>query len=149
MNKDLLELWGQTLLEMAKIAKGPQGFFDLFQNGFAKKGEKPDYMHEQFVDLCRKTFGKEGIEAFNAVMKEFYENAGVVPRVQYNELHERYMELKGRVQELEERIGELKKRLERVRGTPSDLMEQWSDTVKKYTDINRQFFEEFSKFFKQ
>lgn len=149
MNKDLLELWGQTLLEMAKIAKGPQGFFDLFQNGFAKKREKPDSTHEQFVDLCRKTFGKEGIEAFNAVMKEFYENAGVVPRAQYNELHERYTELKGRVQELEERIEELKKRLERVRGTPSDLMEQWSETVKNYTDINRQFFEEFSKFFKQ
>ncbi len=149
MNKDLLELWGQTLLEMVKIAKGPQGFFNLFQNGFAKTEQRHDSMHEQFMKLCQKTFGKEGIEAFNALMKEFYENAGVVPRAQYNELYERYVELKDRVRELEEKIEKMKKKLEVGMTAPSDLMEQWTEAVKKYAEINQQFFAEFSKFFKQ
>jgi uncharacterized coiled-coil DUF342 family protein len=148
VNKNLLELWGQTLLEMARISKGPQGFFELFQNGFAAKEQKPDSMHEQFMELCQKMFGKEGIEKFNAVMKEFYENAGVVPRTQYNELHEKYLELKDRIRELEEKIDRLKKRLKGGIETPSDLMDQWTEMVNQYADINRQFFEEFSKFFK-
>ena len=104
MNQNLLELWGQTLLGMAKITQGPQGFFDLFQNGFAKKEHKPDSMQEEFIELCRKTFGKEGIEKFNEIMKEFYENAGVVPLTQYNELHEKYVDLKDKVRELEKKI---------------------------------------------
>ena len=148
MDKDLLELWGRTLLEMAKIAKGPQGFFDLFQDGFAKKEQKLDPMHEQFAELCRKTFGKEGIETFNAVMKGFYNKVGVVPRTQYNELYAKYAELKDKVRELEGEIDNLKKRLEGGIETPSDLMEQWTRVVEKYTEINKRFFEEFSKFFR-
>ena len=148
MNKDLLELWGQTLLEMAKIAKGPKSFFDLFQNGFAKQEPKPDSGQEQFVRLCQKMFGKEGIEAFNAVLKEFYENVGVVPRTQYNELHEKYVELKKKFQELESKIEELKKKFEGGKEISTDLINQWTETVKKYAEINKKFFEEFSKFFK-
>ena len=109
MNQNPLELWGQTLLEMAKIAKGPQGFFDLFQNGFAKKEPKPDSMQEEFIELCRKAFGKEGIERFNEIMKEFYENAGVVPLTQYNELHDKYVDLKDKMRELEKKIEKLKR----------------------------------------
>lgn len=149
MNQDLLELWGQTLLGMAKISKGPQGFFDLFQNGFAKKEHKPDSMQEEFIELCRKTFGKDGIEKFNEIMKEFYENAGVVPLAQYNELREKYVDLKEKVRKLEEKIEKLKKKLESGIETPSGLMNQWTETAKEYAEINKQFFEEFSKFFKQ
>jgi chromosome segregation ATPase len=148
VNKDLLELWGQTLLEMAKIAKGPKSFFDLFQDGLAKETEKPDFLQEQFLNLCRRMFGKEGIEAFNAVLKEFYENVGVVPRAQYNELHEKFADLKKKFQELESKIAELKKKLEGGKETPTDLMDQWTETVKRYAEINQKFFEEFSKFFK-
>jgi len=149
VNKELLELWGQTLLEMARMAKGTQAFFNLFQNGFAKPEPKPDSIHEQFINLCQKMFGKEGIEAFNSVFKEFYENIGVVPRTRYNELHDRYEKLKEKVWELEEKIEELKKNLAGKRDTPSDLIVQWIEAVRKYGEINRQFFEEFSKFFKQ
>ncbi len=149
MNPNLLELWGQTLLGMAKITKGPQGFFDLFQNGFVKKEHKPDSMQEEFIGLCRKTFGKEGVEKFNETMKEFYENAGVVPLPQYNELHEKYVDLKDKVRELEKKIEQLKKRLKKDIETPSDLMNQWEEAIKEYSDINQQFFEEFRKFFKE
>ncbi len=148
MNKDLLELWGQTLVEMAKIAQGPKSFFNFFQNGFAKKVKEPDFMQEQFLNLCRRMFGKEGIEGFNAVLKEFYENIGVVPRAQYNELREKYEELKTKVKELEEKIEKLKKGFESRTGLSYDLIEQWTETAKKYTEINQQFFREFSKFFK-
>jgi hypothetical protein len=148
VNKDLLELWGQTLLEMAKIAKGPQGFFDMFQDGFAKKEKKSDSIHEQFTQLYQKMFGKEGIETFNAAMKEFYDNAGVVPRSQYNELQNRYVQLKEEVRELEGKIEKLKQGLKAGIETPSDLMDQWAETAKQYTEINQHFFEEFSKFFK-
>jgi uncharacterized coiled-coil DUF342 family protein len=149
MNQNPLELWGQTLLEMARIAKGPQGFFDLFQNGFAKKEPKPDSMQEEFIELCRKAFGKEGIGRFNEIMKEFYENAGVVPLTQYNELHDKYVDLKDKMRELEKKIEKLKKRLGNNTETPSDLMNQLTEAAKEYADINQQFFEEFSKFFKQ
>ena len=148
MNKDLLELWGRMLLEMSKVAKGPQGFFDLFQNGFVKKEEKSDAIYEQFVELNRKIFGKDGIETFNGIMKEFYESAGVVPRAQYNELYEKYAALKEKVLDLEARIEKLKKKLEGKAGESSDLMEEWTETVRKYSEINQRFFEEFSKFFK-
>ena len=149
MSKDFLELWGQTLLEMAKFVKGPQAFYDLFQNGFAKKEEKPDTINEQFINLSQKMFGKEGIETFNAIMKEFYENVGVVPRSQYNELHEKYIELKEKVHELERKIGELRKGIAGGMGTPSDLMVEWTGMLKRYSEINQQFFKEFSKFFEK
>ncbi len=149
MNQNNLELWGQTLLEMARIAKGPQGFFDLFQNGFAKKEHKPDSMQEEFVELCRKAYGKEGIERFNEIMKEFYENAGVVPLTQYNELRDKYVDLKDKVRELDKKIEKLKKPLENNVETPSDMMNQWTEAAKEYADINQRFFEEFGKFFKQ
>ncbi len=147
--KDLLELWGQTLLEMAKLAKNSQTFFNFFQNGFAKKQPEPHSPQEQFIILCHSTFGKKGIETFNTVMSEFYENVGVVPRSQYNELHEKYIGLKDKVEELEEQIKKLKERLEDGGEATSDLMEQWTKTVEKYAEINRQFFKEFSKFFEQ
>ena len=149
MNENLWELWGQTLLGMAKVAKGPQGFFDLFQNGFAKTEPKPNTVHEQFLKLCQETFGSEGIEKFNEVMMEFYENAGVAPRSQYNELHEKYIKLQGAVRELEDKIEDLKKKIERGISTPHDLMESWTETVKEYSELNQQFFNEFSKFFEK
>ena len=148
MNQNNLELWGQTLLEMARIAKGPQSFFDLFQNGFAKKEHKPDSMQEEFVELCRKAYGKEGIERFNEIMKEFYENAGVVPLAQYNELHDKYVDLKDKVRELDKKIEKLKGPLGNNIETPSDMMNQWTEAAKEYADINQRFFEEFGKFFK-
>jgi hypothetical protein len=149
VNKNLLELWGQTLLGMAKIAEGPQGFFDLFQDGFAKREQKPDSMHKQLMELCQNMFGKEGIETFNAIMKEFYENAGVVPRTQYNELRQRYVDLKEKVRELEGKIERLNKKSEAGTAASSDVMDQWTEMVKQYAEINQQFFEEFSKFFKE
>jgi chromosome segregation ATPase len=148
VDKNLLELWGQTLLGMAKIAEGPQGFFDLFQDGFAKREQKQDSMHKQFMELCQNMFGKEGIERFNEIMKEFYENAGVVPRTKYNELYKQYVDLKEKVRELEEKIERLKKRFEAGGDTSGDVMAQWTEMVKKYAEVNQRFFEEFSKFFK-
>jgi len=145
--KELLELWGQTLLEIAKLAENSQTLFALFQNGFAKKEPEPSSLYEQFIILCHQTFGEKGIETFNAIMKEFYENVGVVPRTQYNELHEKYIGLKSKVEELEEQIKKSKRRLEDGGEATSDLMEQWTKTVEKYAEINRQFFKEFSKFF--
>ena len=147
MDKNLLELWGETLLGMAKMAQGSQSFFELFQNGFAKKEREPGALNQEFVELCKKVFGKEGIETFNAVMKEFYENAGVVPRTQYNELRERYFELKEKVRDLEEEIEHLRNQLEGHVTMPDDLMDQWNKTAKRYAEINQQFFKEFSKFF--
>jgi chromosome segregation ATPase len=148
-DKDLLELWGQTLLEMSKLSKNSQAFFNLFQNGYARQQPEsiPHSAYKQFADLCYKTFGKEGIETFNAIMMEFYENVGVVPRTQYNELVEKYIRLKDKVEELEEQIKKLKEKLEDGDEATSDLIEQWTRTVEKYAKINRQFFKEFSKFF--
>jgi len=55
-------------------------------------------------------------------MKEFYESVGIVPRTQYNELHEKYVELKNKVQELEEKIEKLKGGVEDGVEAPQDLM---------------------------
>ena len=147
-NKELLELWGHTLLQMAKLSKGSQGFFDLFQNGYAKKTGDTDSNYEQLVELCQRTFGKEGVETFNAILKEFYENVGVVPRAQYNALKDKYVALKEKVKELEEKIEKLKRRIQSGTGSPDDLMEQWTETAQQYAEINQKFFEEFSKFFR-
>jgi predicted ArsR family transcriptional regulator len=147
MNKDLLELWGKAFSEMAQMAGRPHNFFHLFQNGFARTEPKPDPLHEQFVRLCQKAFGKEGIETFNGVLKEFYENVGVVPRTQYNELREKYEALKRKVKELEETLRALKDKVGGKPGLPGDLADQWEKTMKQYAEINREFFKEFSKFF--
>jgi uncharacterized coiled-coil DUF342 family protein len=124
-------------------------FFDLFQNGFVKREQKSEPMHEQFAELCQKVFGKNGIETFNSVMKEFYANAGVVPRTTYNRLHEKYNDLKARVDDLEAEIEELRGKLREAGGIPSELMEHWTNALGKCTEINRQFFEDINKFFKQ
>ena len=148
MNKDFLELWGKAFTEMAKMAEGPQAFFHLFQNGFARKEPKPDPRYEQFVSLCQRAFGKEGIDTFNAVLKEFYDNVGVVPRTQYNERREKYEALKRKVKNLEETLQALKEKVEGKTGLPYDLVDQWEKTMKQYADINREFFKELGKFFK-
>jgi hypothetical protein len=149
VSKDLLEIWGETLLEMARLTKSSRAFFELFENGFVKKEPEPQPAYQQFMDLCQRTFGKEGIEAFNTIMKEFYENVGVVPRTQYNELREKYLQLKANAEELEDEVQELKERLEGGAQPPYDLMAQWTRTMKTYTEINRQFFKELGKFFGQ
>ena len=148
MNKNLLELWGHTLMEMAKTVEGTQSFYGLFQNGFVKKEQDSGATQRQFMELCSKIFGAEGIEAFNTVMKEFYENVGVVPRTEYNALRAKYVDLKKKVQQLEEKIKVLRRQMNTGGSAPDDLMEQWTETAQKYAEINQQFFEEFSKFFK-
>ena len=148
MPKDLLELWGNILLETARLAKGSTGFYSLFQDGFAKKTDEADALYNDFISMCRKTFGKDGIEAFNAVLKEFYENVGVVPRAQYNELEEKYQALIQEIKALEKKIDALKKRIQSEADLPSDLLSQWTETAKTYTEIHQEFLKEFSKFFK-
>jgi len=148
MRKEILELWGTILLEMARLAKESPAFYNLFQDGFAKRTEGADALSDQFIALCRKTFGKDGIEAFNAVLKEFYENVGVVPRARYNELEEKYQALVQKLKQLEDKIEVLKKRIQGETNLPSDLMSQWTETAKTYAEIHQQFFKEISKFFK-
>jgi hypothetical protein len=148
MNKELLELWGRTMLKMTRMATESQGFYNLFQDGFARRPDSSDATFDAFMTLCRKSFGKEGIEAFNTVLKEFYENVGVVPRAQYTALEEKYAALQEKIGELEQKIETLKKRLQKEADLPSDLMDQWTETARAYADINQQFFREFSKFFK-
>lgn len=148
MNHDLLEMWVRTLQEMTRLAKGSQLFYNLFQDGFAKKVDPPDATFDAFMKLCRKSFGKEGIDAFNTVLKEFYENVGVVPRAQYTALEEKYEALQEKIRELEQKIETLKTRLQKEADLPADLMDQWTETARTYAAINQQFFREFSKFFK-
>lgn len=149
MSKDPLELWGETLLETARLTKSSRAFFELFQNGFVKKEPEPQHAYQQFMDLCQRMFGKEGIDTFNTTMKQFYENVGVVPRTQYNELRERYLQLKAKAEELGDEVEELKKRFEGGTQPPYDLMSQWTRTMNTYTEINQQFFKELGKFFDQ
>ena len=149
MSKDLLEVWGETLLEMARITKSSRAFFELFENGFVKKEPEPQPTYQQFMDLSRRMFGKEGVEGFNTVMKQFYENVGVVPRTQYNELRDKYLQLKAKAEELEEEVEGLKERLEGGGQPPYDVMAQATRAMKTYTEINRQFFKELGKFFGQ
>jgi hypothetical protein len=140
-------MWIQTMMEMAKVSELPKDFYRLFQNGFARKEERSGEVFEKFVEHCQKTFGKEGITEFNKIMKEFYENVGVVPKTQYNELREKYVELRKRVLEMEEEIEKLRKKLQSEAGTPSHLMDSWMEVAKKYTEMNQQFFSEFQKYF--
>jgi hypothetical protein len=149
MSKDLLEVWGETLLEMARITKSSRAFFELFENGFVKKEPEPQPAYQQLMDLSRRMFGKEGVEGFNTVMKQFYENVGVVPRTQYNELRDKYLQLKAKAEELEDEVEGLKERLEGGGQPPYDVIAQATRTMKTYTEINRQFFKELGKFFGQ
>jgi predicted nucleic acid-binding Zn-ribbon protein len=147
MNTKLLELWGQTLLEAARAARGSEAFFDLFRNGYATRAEKASSAQKRFAELCTQAFGKEGIETFNTVMRDFYKNAGVVPRTQYNELKAEYEALKDKLREMEKTLDELRARLEAGGTTPSDVMDRWTDVARQYAEINQKFFDEFSKFF--
>ena len=149
VSKDPLELWGETLLEMARLTKSSRAFFELFENGFVKKEPEPQPAYQQFMDLSQRMFGKEGVEAFNTIMKQFYENVGVVPRTQYDELREKYLQLKVKAEELEDEVEQLEERLEGGAQPPDDLMAQWTRTMKTYTEVNRQFFKELGKFFGQ
>ncbi len=148
VNKDLIELWGRALLDMARGAAGSTTFFDLFQNGFARKTPSTAEAYDQFFDICRKTFGRDGIEGFNRVMAEFYRHAGVVPRAQYNDLEEKYRTLRSRVIELERELEALKSTSSRSVDVNSDMMEKWTETARRYTELNQKFFEELGKFFR-
>jgi hypothetical protein len=94
MNKELPELWGRTMREMTRLATESQRFYNLFQDGFARRADSSDATFDVFMTLCQKSFGKEGIEAFNTVLKDFYENVGMVPRAKYTALEEKYAALK-------------------------------------------------------
>jgi hypothetical protein len=146
-NTRLLELWGETLLEAARVSKGSQAFFDIFQNGYASKPERAGQAYRRFAELCRDAFGKDGIETFNTVMQDFYRNVGVVPRKQYNDLKEEHERLQERVRDLEDKLLELRNRLDGGGATTEDLMGQWIDLARKYADMNQKFLEEFGKMF--
>lgn len=146
-NAKLLELWGETLLEAARVSRGSQAFFDIFHNGYVTKTEKASQAYKRFAELCRDAFGKEGIETFNTVMHDFYRNVGVVPRKQYNDLKAEYDRLQERVRDLEKKLDQLKSRLEGGATKPADLMNQWMDVARQYADMNQKFLEEFGKFF--
>lgn len=146
MDANLLELWGQILLNTAKVSKSSQSFFDLFKNGFVEK-KASNSLYNDFLEQCRKTYGKEGIESFNDMMKDFYKQAGVVPKTQYNKLRDRYLALKDKVLELEKTIDDLTTKMKSGQTTPSTLLDEWTETTRQYADLNQQFFKEFSKFF--
>jgi hypothetical protein len=143
LNSRLLELWGQTLVDAAKAYKESNAFFEVFRDGYAAPSKAA-----KFAELCGNAFGKDGIESFNAVMKEFYDNAGVVPRTEYNELHDRYIELLEKNQQLEKTIRELRNRFEDEDHPAAHIVGKWSEAAEKYAEINKQFFDEFSKFFR-
>jgi hypothetical protein len=146
-NSRLLELWGAALLEAARGSRAPQAFFDIFQNGYATKTEKAGQAYKRFAEVCREAFGREGIEAFNGVMQEFYRNVGVVPRKQYNDLKAEYDQLQERVRDMESKLQELRNRLETGGTTSADLMTQWMNVARNYADLNQKFLEEFGKMF--
>jgi len=148
VNPELIELWGRALLEMARGAAGSGSFFDLFQNGFARKTPSTAEAYHQFLDICRTIFGRDGIEAFNQVMGEFYRNAGVVPRDQYNDLEEKYRTLRSRVLGLERELEALKFSGGRPVEAASDMMEKWTETARSFTELNQKFVEELGKFFR-
>ena len=148
MNQELIELWGRALLEMARRAAGTRTFFDLFQNGFAGKTPSTAAAYNQFFDICRSIFGRDGIESFNEVMAEFYRNAGVVPRAQYSDLEEKYRTLKSRVLGLERELEALKTTGSRPVEAAGDMMEKWTETARRFTELNQKFVEELSKFFR-
>ena len=148
MNQELIELWGRALLEMARGAAGSRTFFDLFQGGFARETPSTAAAYSQFLEICRTIFGRDGIEAFNEVMAEFYRNAGVVPRAQYNDLEEKYRTLKSRVLELERELEALKPTGSRPVETAGDMMSKWTETARRFTELNQKFVEELSKFFR-
>ena len=146
-NKELLELWGTTLLLMAKFPLGPAGgFLEVFQNaGRAGKCAPEDSAFEQIMQVWQKTFGKEGIEKFNAVFKDFYLHAGVVPRSQYNELRDKYLALQEKVIELEKSFDKLRLYQQPVGAvTPFEFLSVWTQTAQTYADINKAFFKDFT-----
>ena len=148
LNKELIELWGRALLEMTRGAAASRTFFELFQDGFARKTPSTTVAYEQFLGICRKTFGRDGIDAFNQVMAEFYRNAGVVPRAQYNDLEGKYRTLRSRVLELEQELEALKSTGSGTAETSSNMMEKWTETAQRFTELNQKFFEELGKFFR-
>jgi hypothetical protein len=146
-DSELMELWGNTLLQMARFSKGPQAFFELFQNGCPRKCPPADSVYEPFAQWYRQTCGKEGIETFNSLLKDFYLHAGVVPRIQYNELQDRFTALKKKVVELEQKIEQLKPQLPPGSAPSVELMAAWTQTAQKYSKLHQSFFEEFSKLY--
>jgi hypothetical protein len=148
VNRELIELWGRALLEMARGAAASRTFFELFQDGFARKTPSTTEAYDQFLRICRNTFGRDGIEAFNQVMAEFYRNVGVVPRAQYNDLEGKYRTLRSRVLELERELEDLKTVGVRTAEASSDMMEKWTETAQRFTELNQKFFEELGKFFR-
>jgi hypothetical protein len=144
-NREFLELWGNTLLMMAKFPLGPAGgLLEVFQNtGCAAKRAPEDFVFEPFMQLWQKTFGKEGIERFNAVFKDFFLHAGVVPRSQYNELRDKYLALQEKVVELEKSFDKLRLYQQPAGAvTPFELLSVWTKTAQTYADINKAFFKD-------
>jgi len=146
-NNELLELWGNTLLQLAKFSKGSQIFLELFQNGCPQKCAGADSAAQQMGKWYQKAFGKEGIEALNTSLKEFYILAGVVPKVQYNALQDRCTALKAKVIELEEKIERLKLQMQPGRSASSEMMAAWTQTAQHYSEIQKTFVEEFGKLY--
>jgi hypothetical protein len=148
VNPELIERWGRAVAEMARGADGSRTFFDLLQNGFARKTPSTAEAYRQFLDICRRIFGRDGIEGFNRVMGEFYRNAGVVPRAQYDDLEGKYRTPRSRVRGLERELEALKFSGSRPVEAAGDMMEKWTETARSFTELNRKFVEELSKFFR-
>jgi hypothetical protein len=143
---NMMELWGRTLLSMARFLEGSPGLLQLFHNSRSHGASGADSPLEEFMHAFPKIFGKEGIERFNTLFEEFYLNVGVVPRARYNELHEKYMALQEKMIALEKSCRRLEsERPAELTGDPFQLISSWARTARNFAEFNTSFFEEVRK----
>ena len=149
MDKHFLEFWGNYLIAVARGQSQLEDFARWMGRGF----EEVDKLTEQF----KKIYGLEKLdpkdpsyaqtwktasEAFRHSFKEFFEQAGWVPKSDYTTLEKENRALKDKVSELESAVSRLK---DLLNGSGADQ----GSALKVFQDLVNKQGEEFQKLMKK
>lgn len=156
MDKKFLEFWGNLLLNAAKGQEQMEEMAKWVRQGF--KG------FEQQQQLFQKFYGLEGkskadseyikmwttaLADFQKSLTEYMNLLGVVPKSEYQALHQKCQELEKKVAEQEETIRQLKITGADTWSGQEELTKAMQDLVTKQGEQFRELMNNFSRFYEE
>jgi hypothetical protein len=157
MDKQFLEFWGNSLLDIARSQRQFEEMAAWVQQGF--KG------FEEMTALFLKTYGldrsakdspdyltawKKAEEDFRESYRDYMSMLGFVPKNEHLELVRKYEELKEKFASLEETIKHLRMLASESKlKDQGELAKQFDDLIRKQNDQFQDLVESFSKAFQK
>jgi hypothetical protein len=157
MDKQFLEFWGNSLLDIARSQRQFEEMAAWVQQGFKGFEEMSALFLKTYgLDRCAKdspdylTAWKKAEEDFSESYRDYISMLGFVPKNEHLELVRKYEELKEKYASLEETIKHMRMLASEsnLKGQ-GELAKQFDDLIRKQNDQFQSLVDSFSKAFQK